>query len=190
MGDVPQPAEEVPRSPDQRAAPAPGEHLVAIVFDKVGRANEVLVNLVNLRDEGALRLGDAVIIAKDGEGKGRINQTVDLTPGQGALIGTWWGLLAGLFIGPLAIAGGAAAGALYGKLVDKGLDDAWIKQMSEWLEPGTSALLLLVTLEDEDAVLAELRRYEGRVAVTDFPEAIRHELDDALRHHVRSPEGS
>ena len=33
----------------------------------------------------------------------------------------WWGVLASLLVGPLAIAGGAALGALYGKLVDKGL---------------------------------------------------------------------
>lgn len=161
-----------------------GEHLVAIVFDKPTRASEVLVNLTNLQGEGLLHLGDAVIIAKDPEGRARVLQTVDVTPGRGALIGTWWGLLAGLFVGPLAIAGGAAAGALYGKLVDRGLDDGWIKEMKAWLEPGRSALLLLVTLEDRPAVLRELRRYEGHVVTTDFPEEVQAELREALRDHL------
>lgn len=160
------------------------EHLVAIVFDGPRRANEVLVNLTNLHLDGKLRIGDAVVITKDEHGRAHIQQTIDITPGRGALVGTWWGLLAGLFVGPLAIAGGAAAGALYGKLVDLGLDDGWVKDMSRWLEPGCSALLLLVTLEDQPAVLHELRRYEGQVVTTDFPDAVREQLEDALRDHL------
>lgn len=182
------PVVDDPVDADEPSAPevfdGTGEHLVAIVFDKPTRANEVLVNLTNLQGEGKLHLGDAVIIAKDQQGRARVLQTVDVTPGRGALIGTWWGLLAGLFVGPLAIAGGAAAGALYGKLVDRGLDDGWIKEMKAWLEPGRSALLLLVTLEDRPAVLGELRRYEGHVVTTDFPEAVQTELQEALRDHL------
>ena len=158
-----------------------GEHLVAIVFDKPSRATEVLVNLLHLQQEGALRLGDAVVIAKDDSGRARIHETVDVTPGKGALVGGWWGLLAGLFVGPLAIAGGAAAGALYGKLVDKGLADDWVRQMADWLDAGRSALLLLVTVQNQTELLRELGRYEGEVAATDFPEPLRVELEEALR---------
>jgi uncharacterized membrane protein len=180
--EVPEDAPEPPADAGaaREAGAASGEHLVAILFDKPGRANEVFVNLLNLVHEGAIRLGDAVIVVKDDLGVARIHQTVDVTPGKGALVGTWWGLLAGLFLGPLAIAGGAAAGALYGKLVDRGLDDGWVKQMSQWLEPGTSALLLLVAIENEETVVRELGRYEGRIVVTDFPEAVRRELEAAL----------
>lgn len=156
------------------------EHLVAIVFDKPSRATEVLVNLMHLQQEGALRLGDAVVIAKDESGRAKIHETVDITPSRGALIGGWWGLLAGLFVGPLAIAGGAAVGALYAKLVDKGLADDWVKQMSEWLDADRSALLLLVTLNDKAEVLRELGRYEGQIVSTDFPEPLRRELEQAL----------
>ena len=156
------------------------EHLVAIVFDKPSRATEVLVNLMHLQQEGALRLGDAVVIAKDDSGRAQIHETVDITPGRGALMGGWWGLLAGLFVGPLAIAGGAAAGALYGKLVDKGLADDWVRQMADWLDAGRSALLLLVTVQNEAELLRELGRYEGEVAATDFPERLRVELEEAL----------
>lgn len=157
------------------------EHLVAIVFDKPNRATEVLVNLMHLQQEGALRLGDAVVVVKDDAGRARIHQTIDVTPGKGAMIGTWWGLLAGLLVGPLAIAGGAAVGALYGKLVDKGLADDWVKQMAEWLDAGRSALLLLVTVDDKAEVLRELSRYEGELVSTDFPEPVRQELERALR---------
>ena len=157
------------------------EHLVAIVFDKPNRASEVLVNLMHLQQEGAVRLGDAVVVVKDDAGRARIHQTIDVTPGKGAMIGTWWGLLAGLLVGPLAIAGGAAVGALYGKLVDKGLADDWVRQMAEWLDAGRSALLLLVTVDDKAQLLRELGRYEGEVVSTDFPDSVRQELERALR---------
>lgn len=165
------------------ASPSTGEeeNLVAIVFDKPTRATEVLVNLMHLQQEGALRLADAVVLAKDESGKARIVETMDVTPGKGALIGGWWGLFASLLVGPLAIAGGVAAGALYGKLVDNGLDDGWVKQMSEWLEAGRSALLLLVTVENKAQLLQELGRYEGEVVTTDFPEPVRLELEQALQ---------
>jgi uncharacterized membrane protein len=158
-----------------------GEYLVAIAFDKPNRASEVLVNVMHLQQEGALRLGDAVVLAKDQDGRARIIETVDVTPSKGALMGTWWGLLAGLFVGPLAIVGGAAAGALYGKLVDKGLADDWVKQMSDWLEAGRSALLLLVTVENKNQLLTELGRYGGELVSTDMPEPLRQQLEEALQ---------
>ena len=157
------------------------EHLVAIAFDKPSRATEVLVNLMHLQEEGALRLGDAVVIAKDDTGRARIIETMDVTAGKGALIGGWWSLLPSLFVGPLAIAGGLALGALYGKLVDKGLADDWVKQMSDWLDAGRSALLLLVTVENKSQLLRELGRYEGEIVSTDFPEPVKAELEQALR---------
>jgi uncharacterized membrane protein len=161
-----------------------GDYLVAIAFDKPNRASEVLVNLMHLQQEGALRLGDAVVLAKGEDGRARIMETIDVTPGKGALMGTWWGLLAGLFVGPLAIVGGAAAGALYGKLVDKGLADDWVRQMSDWLEAGRSALLLLVTVENKNQLLTELSRYGGELVSTDMPEPLRQELEEAL--HART----
>ena len=163
------------------SATGDGEHLVAIAFDKPSRASEVLVNLLHLQQEGALRLGDAVVISKGDSGRAQIHETVDVTPSKGALIGGWLGMLAGLLVGPLAIAGGVAAGALYGKLVDKGLADDWVKQMSEWLESGRSAILLLVTVDDKPQVLRELGRYEGEVLTTDLPDTVRLELEQALR---------
>jgi uncharacterized membrane protein len=167
-----------------------GEYLVAIAFDKPNRASEVLVNVMHLQQEGAVRLGDAVVVAKDEHGRARILETIDVTPSKGALMGTWWGLLAGLFVGPLAIVGGAAAGAIYGKLVDKGLADDWVKQMSEWLEAGRSALLLLVTVDDKAKLLTELNRYGGELVSTDLPEPLRQELEEALRARAAHGAGS
>ena len=163
-----------------------GQEILAIVLDKPSRASELLLALANLRSEGKLTMHDAVIVAKDNGGRTHIVETVDVTPLRGALSGTWWGMLGGLLVGgPVflgAAIGGAAAGALYGKLVDRGLQDEWVKDMAAWIDPGTSALLLLVDSGLDPAVLAELKRFEGigRVAGTTLPDGIKAEIEAAL----------
>ncbi|MBA2496807.1 MAG: DUF1269 domain-containing protein, partial [Acidimicrobiia bacterium] len=78
---------------------------------------------------------------------------------------------------------GAGLGALYGKLVDKGLDDDWVRGMADWIDPDSSALLLLVEDGVAVGVIDELRRFEGtgEVAYTTLSDAVRAELDAALR---------
>jgi uncharacterized membrane protein len=189
------PVSDVPHTPDppstqDDAAPAgdgePGQEILAIVLDKPNRASELLLAMANLAGEGKLVMHDAVIVAKDDGGRVKIVETVDVTPAKGALSGTWWGMLAGLLIGgPVflgAAVGGAAAGALYGKLVDKGLEDQWVKDMAKWIDPGTSALLLLVDRGLDRAVIGELGRFEGigRVAVTTLPPDTKAEVEAAL----------
>lgn len=177
MTDVP-PAEDPAGAGDQE--------ILAVVLDKPTRASELLLSLMNLAAEDKLKMHDAVIVAKDEEGKANVVETVDVTPARGALAGSWWGMLAGLIIGgPLffgAALGGAAAGALYAKLVDKGLEDQWVKDMAAWISPGTSALLLLVESGFDPEVVEELRRYEGigRVAVTTLPAGAKADIEAAL----------
>ena len=162
------------------------EEILSIVLDKPTRAAEILLTLSHLQGEGKIQMHDAVIVAKDAEGRARIVETVDVTPAKGALAGSWWGLLAGLLVGgPLGIAGvlgGAAAGALYGKLVDRGLEDDWVRSMAEWIEPDSSALLLLVESGVSPAVIDELKRFggTGQVAYTTLPEGTKAEIEAAL----------
>lgn len=175
---------DLPTTPDTDGPG--GQEILAIVFDKPNRASELLLALANLGREGKVTMRDAVIVAKDDQGRTRIVETVDVTPLRGAVSGTWWGMLAGLLVGgPVflgAAIGGAAAGALYGKLVDKGLEDDWVKDMAEWIDPSTSALLLLVDSGLDRAVIEELKRFEGigRVAVTTLPEGTKSEVEAAL----------
>jgi uncharacterized membrane protein len=175
---------DVPPADDPDGAGA--QEILAVVLDKPTRASELLLALANISGEGKLRMHDAVIVAKDDEGRSRIVETVDVTPARGALAGSWWGMLAGLIIGgPLffgAAIGGAAAGALYAKLVDHGLEDQWVKDMAEWIAPGTSALLLLVDEGFDPAVIEEMKRFEGigRVAVTTLPAQARADIESAL----------
>lgn len=168
------------------SVPGDGEvdHIIGVSFDKVTRADEVLLALVHLQQEGEIALSDAVVVAKDDTGKVHVRQTIDPTPGRSALTGTIWGMLVGmLFGGPVFLAAaavGAGGGALMAKLIDLGLDDNWVKDVGKWLDPGTSALLILVAADVRPAVLAELGRYEGDVLYCTFPDAVRDELERAL----------
>jgi len=191
MTDLPSPDAvatfEVATGPAADAAAVPpneGDHIIGMSFSKTTRAEEVLLALVHLQQEGQIALSDAVVVWKDQNEKVHIQQTVDPTPGRTALTGSIWGMLAGmLFATPVFLAAaavGAGGGALLAKLIDLGLDDAWVKDVGRWLDPGTSALLLLVSDGVRPAVLDELRRYEGDVLYCTFPDAVRVELEQAL----------
>ncbi|MEZ5203344.1 MAG: DUF1269 domain-containing protein [Acidimicrobiales bacterium] len=184
--EIPVPAAAAPAVEVDEAAefPVGGDQIIGMSFDKVTRAEEVLLALVHLQQEGEIAMADAVIATKGDDGRVHIHQTIDPTPGVSALRGSFWGALVGAIIGgPVFLAGalvGAGSGALMAKLVDLGLDDRWVKQVGEWLDPGTSALLLLVSQEVRPAVVKELGRYEGRVLYCTFPDPVRAELEAAL----------
>ena len=163
-------------------ADEPAEHIIGMSFDKTTRAEEVLLALVHLAQEGEVVLADAVVVVRRDDGKVHVQQTVDPSPKQGALSGSFWGLLAGLiFGGPvIGLLAGVTGGALLAKLIDRGLDDDWVKEVGAWLDPGTSALLLLVRDDVHPAVLRELARFEGQVLYCTFPGAVRRELEQAL----------
>jgi uncharacterized membrane protein len=182
----------------QPDAAAPGqvaestEQIVGMSFDKVTRAEEVLLALSHLQQEGEIAITDAVVVAKMEDGRVHVRQTTDPTPGRAAIGGSFWGLLVGAIIGGpvlfLGAAVGAGGAALAAKLIDLGLDDRWIKEVGNWLDPGTSALLLLVGDDMRPTVVRELSRFEGRVLYCTFPEAVRRELQRALDdQHPFSP---
>ena len=158
------------------------QEIVAIAFDKQTRADEVLLSVAHRQQEGLIDVIDAVVVSKDENGRTDVKETVDLTPAKAAIAGSWWGLLVGLLVGgPLAgLVGGVAAGALVGKLVDLGLDDGWVRDMAQWLDPGTSALLLLIEDTVHASVIDELSRFEGKVVYTTLPDGVREALEQAL----------
>ncbi len=162
------------------------DHIIGMSFDKTSRAEEVLLNLAHLAREGQITLTDAVVVYKGDDEKVHVRQTVDTSPGRGAMSGAIWGLLIGSLFGPagfiIGAGAGAASGGLAGKLIDVGLDDNWVKEVGNWIDPGTSALLILVSEGVRPTVLRELSRFEGNVLYCTFPDAVRHELERALGH--------
>lgn len=93
--------------------------------------------------------------------------------GAGALGGAFWGMLIGLlFLAPwLGLIAGAAGGALSGKLGDIGIDDAFIKEVSDTIEPGQSALFLLVREAQMERIREETKEFDFTIIETNLSPA-------------------
>lgn len=149
--------------------------LIAIEFDNIGEADRVLNELRRLQKEYLVDLEDAVVVIRPPDGKVQLKQSIPLVRAgavSGGLSGSLWGALVGLlFLNPLAgfaVGGlaGAGAGALSGSLADYGIDDDFIRSLSEEIKPDSSALFLLVRKAQPEKVLAELSQFRGKLLRT------------------------
>jgi uncharacterized membrane protein len=144
----------------------PEQTLVGISFGDVFRAQEFLTAATRLAANGHLRLKDAVFVHKDESEKTVVRETVDLSPGRGALSGALWASLFGLLLGgPVGwIVGagvGAGAGAVTAKVVDHGIPDEWVAWFRDAVKPDTTTLALLVEDLDRAALVEEISRFAG-----------------------------
>ena len=164
--------------------------LVVLGFDGIPAADEVLNKLRSLKAQHLLDLEDAVVVERDAEGKVHIKQAVNLTTlgaTSGGLSGALWGTLVGLlFLNPLAgmvigAGAGAGAGALSGSLMDYGVNDDFVKQLSETIPNNSSALFVLVREVTMDKVVAEIQPWNPRVLNTSLSTEQEAKLVEALK---------
>src|SRR5215468_5987592 len=103
--------------------------LIVVGFKKdMYRASEVLNKLMDLNDDWVVDLHDAVAVYRDYEGKLRVDQSCQMTTGEGAAWGGLWGMLIGATLAipftagasAAAVAGTVAAGALGGTAIGAG----------------------------------------------------------------------
>lgn len=154
--------------------------LIAIGFKDEFKADEVLIDLKKLEREYLIDLEDAAIVVRNKQGKVKIKQTQELVA-SGALSGGFWGLLFGvIFLHPMLALFGAAVGALSGALTDIGIDDEFIREIGNTLEPGTSAIFILVRKSTPDKVLEEISKFEGKVLRTSLSREDEAKLQAAL----------
>jgi uncharacterized membrane protein len=120
-------------------------------------------------------------IVRDREGKFHV-QTSHHPVGTGATWGMFWGLLFGLlfFIPVFGLAVGAGLGALMGKVSKTGIDRAFQDQVRDMLQPGTSALFLMVEKVTPDKAIEALSKYGGTVLKTSLSKEGEQELQEAL----------
>lgn len=162
---------------------------VAVKFDGPEEADHVLNELRRLQAEYLIDLEDAVVVVRPAEGKVQLKQSLPLVRAgavTGGLSGSLWGTLVGLlFLNPLAgfaVGGlvGAGAGALSGSLSDYGINDDFIRSLSEEICPDSSALFLLIRKVQPEKVLAELTRFNGKVLRTSLSPEQEQQLQAAI----------
>ena len=156
-------------------------NLVVIAFPTEAKAEEVRQKLFAMQKAARRERDDAVVAAKDAQGRIKLNQLINTTT-AGAVSGTFWGTLIGLiFLMPLVGAAmGAASGALGGALTDLGINDKWMKETAATIQPGTAALFVLVRKVTADKVLERLKGEGGTVMKTSLDHTKEAALQAAL----------
>jgi uncharacterized membrane protein len=155
--------------------------LFAIVYPDTNTAAQVRSTLARLQTEHLIQLDDAVVVVKRQDGKVSLDQSLPLVA-TGAASGAMWGTLIGmLFFAPLlGTVVGAASGAISGKLSDYGIEDDFMTQLGAQLQPGSSALFILVRKATPDKVLDEIKQYGGTVLRSSLTKDAEEALQAAL----------
>ena len=159
--------------------------LIVIAYGNTQTGFEALESAERMDRLELLRLVDAAVIVKDQQGTVKIKQTLEhRKTGTAAAWGGFWGLLLGLlFLSPLFWAViGALLGALIGKHQDLGIDNTFIKEVGDSLEPENSALCMLLMEKASDKVIGELSEFGGTVFQTSLSEENEKKLRQALEH--------
>ena len=154
----------------------PDETTALAAMDEVGRLEQDLV----------IQPDAVAAIVRNREGKLRVT-TNHHAVGGGATWGMWWGMLFGMlfFVPFLGMAVGAGLGALMGKVEKSGIDKQFQQQVRDMLQPGTSALFLIVEKVTPDKAIAAMSQFGGTVLKSSLSEEAEKDLQDAL--HGASP---
>lgn len=144
--------------------------LIVYTYNNEDEASKVLQAVVTMKQENVqkplIAIEDAAVVVKNAKGKVKVKQTLEsAVKGSNVISSGFWGMLIGfLFGGPLF---GALLGmgfsALFGRKIDLGIDNEFIKNVGDELAPGDSALFLLVNGTPVETVAGTLTQFGGNL---------------------------
>ncbi|HEY6597482.1 MAG TPA: DUF1269 domain-containing protein [Asanoa sp.] len=132
---------------------------------------------------------DAIaVIVRDPDGRFKVS-TNHHAVGGGAMWGMLWGGLFGLlfFVPFLGMAVGSGLGALMAKIEKNGVDEEFEAQVRDLLQPGTSALFLVVDKVTPDKAVEALRPFGGTVLTSSLSKEDEQQLQEALHGEPAAP---
>jgi len=155
--------------------------LVVLAFEDEDGAENMRDRMFDFQKRRLITIEDAAVVKRKKNGKTKVKQAHSLV-GAGALGGAFWGMLIGLlFFAPwLGLIAGAAGGALSGKLGDIGIDDTFIKEVSEAIEPGQSALFLLAREAQIERIREETKDLSFEIIQTNLSPADETQLRETF----------
>lgn len=157
-------------------------NILVITFEDENQGIAVLRSLKSLANQEMLSLDDAAVITKDANGKVQVKNMTEKNVKTGAVVGGLVGLALASFLFPLAgIAIGAAGGAAVGKTLGNGVDKKFVKDVTDSLNPGNSAILFLVSHENTGMLIQALEPYSGKLYQTSFDSEVEAEIRKALK---------
>ena len=156
-------------------------NLTVMVFDNMEEAGKVHDSLVSAKKQGFTSIDDSAVVVKDENGKVHVKNQLDRGVKVGAVGGSLLGLLlAGIFFPFAGLIIGGLAGAGIGALMNMGIPHNFVKEVSDSIENGTSALFIITRDSDPDMVLAALRPHKGEVLQTTLDTEVADQLRDTL----------
>ena len=157
--------------------------LVAIGYPDQVTAEQAMETVRQLQGDLVIQAEQVAAISRDMEGKYHVHtQHGGASAAGGAWWGGFWGFLFGLlfFIPSAGLALGAGMGALFGHFGEKGIDKAFQQQVRDYVQPGTSALFLIIDKVTPDKAIAAMQQYGGTVIRTSLSDEDTKRLQDAL----------
>ena len=155
--------------------------LVVVSFPSPDEAANVLASLKGQTKYGNISFNDTAVVSKDAEGKVHVKNEVSQGTMTSTGVGALLGLMLGMFLFPLAgILIGAGGGALIGRMMNLGVDGKFVKEVADSLQPGTSALFVLVHDANPAVVRAVLEEHHGTVLQTTLSPEAEEALKKAL----------
>jgi uncharacterized membrane protein len=181
--------------------------LIVVGFkNQMYRASEVLNELLAMNNDWVVDLHDAVAVYRDFNGKLRVDQSYQLTTGQGAALGSLWGMLIGTtlaipFTGGAsaaaaagAIAAGAAGGTALGAGVgaldaeswkdEFGIPEDFVQEVSVLIQPGDSAIYAILRVGNPDIVADQFKGYGGTILRTTLSPEQEGRVEKVLNNEV------
>jgi uncharacterized membrane protein len=137
--------------------------LFVAVFGSETEAKDTLRDFQTAQKQGSINLIDAATIVRTADNKVKIEETADPGAkkwgGRGAIVGGLVGLIFPPSIIGTALVGGGA-GAIWGKVRDKGIPDSELKAIGDSMEPGSSAIIAIAEDKVVDQLVQGIDGYE------------------------------
>ena len=150
------------------------DHLLAVTFTELGAADDVLQRLRSLEAKHLVELEDACVAQRDSEGHLHLKQAIgdrlaDALPGD-----FWHQLIRHILHHGSRPDDNATSTPHYG------LSHEFVREVTEALAPGTSALLALVREASVDPMVESLEGHPGKLLRCELPEGERDKLSAAV----------
>jgi uncharacterized membrane protein len=156
--------------------------LIVIGYPDEATGEQAYEEAQRLHRDMLLELDAIGLVVRDTDGKTKVETPDGASAGKGAVWGILFGTLFGmlLFIPLIGLVIGGAFGAIFGAMDKSGIDKAFRDRLKEQIQPGTSALVMVVEKVTPDKAIAAMSQYGGTVMQTSLSEDAEKQLQEAL----------
>ena len=155
--------------------------LIAIGYLDEATAAKAAVEVRRPAGEPIVEPDAIATIVRDKEGKFQVT-TCHQAADDGAEWGMFWDFLFGLlyFVPVFGMAVSADLGAIIGRLAKSGIPEEFVEQARDMLQPGTSALFLVVVHHASDRVIGAVSPLGGTILKSSLTDQAQTEIQEAL----------